>query len=370
MFEGHEGGVADIRFRVVVAFEHDHFVRFSRDGGADRERARLKRFVHVYRGGEMRAAPLHEAELDGTHLDAEPLLDDARENGGKAAESGMSEMVVLARLEIADVMSFRILEPFGDDSNTLALVAFADIEHVLHELVHAERHFGEIDEIRAESGVVRQRRRGGEPAGVAPHDFYDADKPEVVDLGVEVALHHGGGDILRRARKPRTMVGAVEVVVYGLGHTDDVALVALLFHILADLVARVHAVVAAVVEEKADVVLPEHFEKPAVVRVVVVVVLELVSGRTERRRGRVPEELEFVHVLFGNIVKLFLQYAEHAVLRAVDRSDVVLFQRFEEYACRAAVDDCGGASALAKHARSLQTFHNFSSILASRRKAV
>ena len=63
------------------------------------------------------------------------------------------------------------------------------------------------------------------------------------------------------------MVGAVQVVVDGLGHTDDVAGVAHPLHILADLVAGVHGIVAADIKEPADVHLLEFLKKLRINRI-------------------------------------------------------------------------------------------------------
>lgn len=156
------------------------------------------------------------------------------------------------------------------------------------------------------------------------------------------------------------MVGAEEVVVNGLGHADDIAVVALPLHELADLVAGVHAVVAAVVEEKADVVLLEDLEEPLVVGGILVVILELVSGRAERGRRSVLQKLQLIHIFLADVVELLLQNADDAVLRAVHRGDVLLLQRLDENARRTAVDDGGRTPALAKHTRPFQISHNFS----------
>ena len=97
----------------------------------------------------------------------------------------------------------------------------------------------------------------GQPAGMAAHDLNNGHHPSVIDPGVFVDLDAGGGDILGGGGEAGAVVGSKQVVVDGLGHAHHAALIADLLHVLADLVAGVHGVVAAVVEEVAHVVLLE-----------------------------------------------------------------------------------------------------------------
>ena len=80
------------------------------------------------------------------------------------------------------------------------------------------------------------------------------------------------------------MVGAEKVVVYSLGNSNDVAIIAGILHKLGYLVASIHRVVTAVVEEITNIVFFEDFEQTVVVRGVILEIFELISHRTERRR--------------------------------------------------------------------------------------
>ena len=64
------------------------------------------------------------------------------------------------------------------------------------------------------------------------------------------------------------MIRAEQIVVNGLGHAHNAALVAHRLHILVDLIAGVHGVVAAVIEEIAYIVLLEDLKDTLVVRII------------------------------------------------------------------------------------------------------
>ena len=83
------------------------------------------------------------------------------------------------------------------------------------------------------------------------------------------------------------MVSAEQVVVDGLRNTHYAAVVANLLHVLRDLVASIHGVVAAVVEEVTNVILLEDLKDALVIGVVLVGVLHLVAAGAEGGGGGV-----------------------------------------------------------------------------------
>lgn len=87
---------------------------------------------------------------------------------------------------------------------------------------------------------------------MAAHALDDRDHALVVNAAVTGNFHNGGRDILGGRGKARAVVRANEVVVDGLRHADDAALIADLGHITADLGAGVHGVVAADVNKALD----------------------------------------------------------------------------------------------------------------------
>ena len=145
-----------------------------------------------------------------------------------------------------------------------------------------EIDLGQVDEVAAGLCLVGERGSGGQPACVTAHALDDGDHAGVIDVRVAGDFHDGRGDILGGGSVAGAVVGAEEVVVDGLGDAHDAALVANLLHILGDLVAGVHGVVAAVVAEIADVVLLEDLKDALVIGVVLVRVLDLVAAGAER----------------------------------------------------------------------------------------
>ena len=185
---------------------------------------------------------------------------------------------------------------------------------------------------------------------MAAHDLHDADHAGVVHPRVVVDLHAAGGDILGGGGEAGAVVRAEQVVVDGLGHAHDAALIAHLLHILADFVAGVHGVVAAVVEEVAHIVLLEDLQNALVVGVVRVGVRDLVAAGAQGGGGGVEQQLQLGGVLLGHINEPVVEHALDAVLRAVDLGDGLVVQSGTDHAVGAGVDDRSGAAGLADDA--------------------
>ena len=97
---------------------------------------------------------------------------------------------------------------------------------VINKLVHVKGNFGEIDKVCAVALVACKFCCCGEPTCVSAHCFDDADTTIVVHCCVKADFHDGGCDIFCCTCKAGAMVCAVKVVVDGLGHADDVAVIA------------------------------------------------------------------------------------------------------------------------------------------------
>ncbi len=153
------------------------------------------------------------------------------------------------------------------------------------------------------------------------------------------------------------MVGAKEVVVNSLGHTHDAALIAHLLHILGDLVAGVHGVVAAVVEEVTHVVLLENLQNALVVSVVHVGIGNLIAAGAQFGGRGVEQQLQLLGVLLAHVIELVVQHALDAVGRAVDGGDAGVIESGADHAIGAGVNDRGGAAGLADDQGATQLFH-------------
>ena len=298
----------------------------------------------------MRAASLHQAQFDSPRFEARLFLDDVGERGRYAAELRMAEAVARAfGNEFADELTVFVVNAFGNDGDALVVVLRADGFHVFDKLIHAEGDFGQIDKVGAEPFRVGELRRGGQPAGVTAHRLDDAHHRGIVNFGVEVDFHDRGGDVSRRARVAGAVIGAVQVVIDGLGHADDVAFVTGLLQVLGNFIAGIHGIVAAVIHEKTHVIFFEYFQNSLVVGIVHRSVFQLITHRAERRRRRIFQKFEFFSVLFADIVKIFVQNAFDSVRRAVNGGDRFGIERFEKYARGTAVDDGRRTARLRKH---------------------
>ena len=143
------------------------------------------------------------------------------------------------------------------------------------------------------------------------------------------------------------MVGAEKVVVNGLGNAHDAAVVADLLHILGDLVAGIHGVVAAVVAEITHVVLLEDLKDALVVGVVDVGIGNLVAAGAERGGGGIGQTVELCAVFLVHAKKLVVQNALDAVVRAVDLRDAVGVKRGADDAVSGRIDNGRRAAGLA-----------------------
>src|SRR5690606_6220930 len=135
---------------------------------------------------------------------------------------------------------------------------------VLEDFFLVEGNLGQENEVRRIVRVVAalgEGGTGGNPAGGTAHDLDDRNEIALAHgLGVAGDFTHGGGEILDHAAVAGAVVGGGQVVVDRLRHADDAELVALFLGELGNLVGGILRVVAADVEEVADVVRLEDFE--------------------------------------------------------------------------------------------------------------
>ena len=140
-----------------------------------------------------------------------------------------------------------------DDDVGLALL---QLVYLGEELVRVEGNLRQKDEVGAFAVVAaRKAGRTGQPARVAAHDLGHSHAADVVDGGVPDDLFQDGGDVLGRRAVAGGVVGQAQVVVDGLGHADEADAAADLGAVAAELGDGVHGVVAADVEQRADIVL-------------------------------------------------------------------------------------------------------------------
>src|SRR5690606_8792597 len=167
---------------------------------------------HPVEGGR-RTAALHVAQdhragfLAGARLDlfGEALADAAEADvaEGVAFRAGQGELALLRVGALGD----------HDDRRVVGLEAAFDVGD---DLVDVEWALGDQDDV----GAGRHARVQRNPARVAAHDL--DDQGTVVRLGGGVQAVDGLGRDVDRSVEAEGVVGGVEVVVDGLGHTDHV----------------------------------------------------------------------------------------------------------------------------------------------------
>ena len=228
------------------------------------------------------------------------------------------------------------------------------------ELVHIKRNFRQVNVVGTE---LREACRCGEPACVTAHDFNDGDCLGGVNRAVTDDFLHGGGNELRRGTVAGGVVGAGEVVVDGLRNADRTHLVVRGLQIFAQLCNGVHGVVAADVEEVADVVLLEDGDQVFVEGRIVRGLRELVAAGAESCRGSVDEELLLFFVdgsvrsreEFAEVAETFLQQSFDPVFHAVKsghRAGAVLFAEISvDYAGKRSVNGSSRTAGLSDNRR-------------------
>ena len=153
------------------------------------------------------------------------------------------------------------------------------------------------------------------------------------------------------------MVGAEQVIVNGLGHAHHAAVVIHRLHVLIDLVAGVHGVVAAVIEEIAHVVLLEHLQNALIVGVVQLRVGDLVPAGAESGGGGVFQQAQLLGILLSHVEQSVIQDAHDTVLRTQHLCDSAGLQRRVDHAVGTGVDNGSGAAGLPDNTCAAQFFH-------------
>ena len=97
------------------------------------------------------------------------------------------------------------------------------------------------------------------------------------------------------------MIRAVKVVVNSFGYAHNSALIAHGLHVLINLVAGVHGVVSAVIEEVAHIVFLKYFQDPLEIRVVHSGVCQLIAAGSQSRGGSVLQQAQLLGILLAHI---------------------------------------------------------------------
>src|SRR5699024_6916564 len=155
--------------------------------------------------------------------------------------------------QLADVATVLQLDAFGHGNDDAGLFGLHPL-HLLHKVVHVEGDLRQADHVHTFAVLgFGQGGGSGQPAGVAAHALHDGDILGAVDGGVTDDLLHDHADVLGGTAVAGGVVGDHQVVVDGLGHAHEADVAAHMLAVVRQLADGVHAVVAADVEEIADV---------------------------------------------------------------------------------------------------------------------
>ena len=146
------------------------------------------------------------------------------------------------------------------------------------------------------------------------------------------------------------MIGSEKIVVNRLRNTHDAAVITGLLHILGDLVAGIHGVVSAVVEEIADIVLLENFKNALVVGLVNICVGKLIAAGTEIRGRRVLKKFKLGRIFLSYVVELLVQYSDDTVGGTVNFLDYVgVLECLDKDTGGGSINDGSRTTGLSKH---------------------
>ena len=304
----------------------------------------------------MRTAALQKIQLDATDLYIHLLLDDLCQDRGQATHLSVAEAIGLFHLGLGDKAAVGVVYALGYCHQAVAFFG-VDTLDIVNKLRHIKVRLRQIDEVRAGAVFTGQSGGGGQPASMAAHNLHNHHHTGVIHMGVQIHLHKGGGNVLGGRGVAGAVVRAVKVVVDGLGHAHDPALIAHRLHVLVDFVAGVHGVVAAVIEEVADIVFLENLQDALEIRVVHGGVGQLIAAGAQGGGGGVFQQTQLLGVLLAHVKQPVIQHTLDAVLRAQHPGDNAAFQRCVNNAVGAGVDNGCRPAGLADDTGAFQYIH-------------
>lgn len=348
VFEVNKGGNAFIDSVFGFADESDHFSGFAGNGGVDCESSGKSCFVTVGFGSCMACAALEKGKFDSADFCAGFCTDDVGHGCGKTAELGMTELVDdvgVVDAVFADEFAVFVADTFGEyDYDTF--VVFLEFVKVGKEFIHIENNFGKIDESGTFAADFGECCGTGKPSCVTAHNFDYDDGVTVIYVNVLDDLCDGKGNIFCGRTEAGAMVGHGKVVIDGFRNTDDAAFVILGRHIFGYLVAGIHTVVTAVIEEIADVIFFEDFEDSFIVGIVLAEIFELITAASDKGSGGGKHKFEGFGIFFSHIDDAVIENAADSVLCGKDFGYAFFTECGFDNAVCTGVDNCGRAAGL------------------------
>ena len=258
---------------------------------------------------------------------------------GDPAQLGMSEGI--RGTGVGEEPAARIRGSLGDHDHAVTVLADA-LSHAIEKFLLLERHFRKEDDVgRFACAAAGEPGGRGDPAGVTTHHFEHEHPGGGARHGgdIERRLARGHRDVLGDRAEARTTIRSGQIVVHGLryAHTGDG--IAERRAELRHLERGVHRVIAAVVEEVADVVGAEHLDQALILGAVLLDALQLEARRAERAGRRVLERADGRGALAADVDEILGERTDDAVTPGVHLGDVSGAHRRLDHAARGGVDD-------------------------------
>ena len=221
----------------------------------------------------------------------------------------MAEHVLhTALIALAHVSTVSKTNTLGYGDNQIGLLLEGGT-NVVEECLHREYGLGQINEIGSSTAQNTGQSRGsGQPACVTSHNLYDGNGGNGVYRTVTDNLLHLGSDELSSASEAGSVVGTGQIVIDGLGKTNHTHIVIVGSDIAAQLFYGIHRIVAADIEEVANVVLTELLDQSIKESLILGGIGQLFTAGTKTGCGSLGENLQFL--LVGSAVLIFKDLTE------------------------------------------------------------
>ena len=212
--------------------------------------------------------------------------------------------------------------------------------NVTEHFVLVYQSLRQIGQHLAIGGPGRQCGGGGDPAGVPAHELQHHHMDGKAG-GIQGQLTGGFPGIPGGGAEARAVVGDVQVIVHGLGNADDLHIQPFPLGQLGNLVAGVHGVVAAVIEEAADVEFFQGLNDGGIVRV-----RQLPAAGADGGSGSVGQLGNHRGGHVRQIQQVPFENALGTEAGGVDFIHLAAFPGGLDHALQAGIDDGGRAAAV------------------------
>ena len=348
--DGMQAGAALVRC-VGDAVQGNHLAGMALKRGLGGSAADLVCLGDIGAAGQVTGAALQGRKLNAASFGVQTARDRVGQEARGAGQGLVAERIhrVYVVCQFADIAAVLELDTLGHRNDDGRLLFLHPLDF-LDEMIDIERHFRQADHVNAFAVLgFGQGGGGGQPTGVAAHDLNDRDIFCAVNRGVADDLFHHNADVLGGAAVAGGVVRNHQVIVDGFGHAHKADLAADVAAVISQLADGIHRVVAADVEEIADVQLFQNLEQLDVDGLALggVPVRQLVAAAAQIAGRRALEQLDIQRgfQLFVQHTGAALQQARHAVQHAVDLARAAALAAFI-HTRQAGVDDRSGTAGL------------------------